>query len=102
MTTPGQRRSRAQERDGAREFGGARTPGSGSGWLRKNDVLTPGLSIEYKTTAKASYTLRLEDLRTAERNANADFRDMVFIVSIQGHEYALVTKDHLLELLGED
>lgn len=98
MTTPGQRRSRRQERDGARALGGAATPGSGNGWVRKNDVTTVKHSIEYKTTAKGSYRLTLEDLKTAERNALLDGRDMVFVVDIAGREFAVVTVDHFLEM----
>lgn len=98
MTTPGQRRSRKQERDGARAFGGTVTPGSGNGWVRKNDVVTPRHSIEYKTTASRSYRLVLDELKTAERNALLDGREMAFVVDIAGREFAVVTIDHFQEM----
>jgi hypothetical protein len=98
MTTPDQRRSRRQERDGAREFGGRVTPGSGNGWVAKNDVITPKYSIEYKTTTSESFILRLAALRTAERHALLDGREMIFMVDLAGREYAVVTKDFMMEL----
>ena len=98
MTTPGQRRSRRQERDRARELGGAVTPGSGNGWVRKNDVLTPRHSIECKTTAASSYRLTAADLKIAQRNALLAGREMAFLIDIAGSEYAVVTIDHFREL----
>lgn len=102
MTTPGQRRSRKQERAGAAQFGGRVNPGSGNGWVHKNDVRTASHSIEYKTTANASFTLKLTDLKTAEHHAAAASSEMAFIIDIQGREYAVITKDHFLELLDGD
>lgn len=94
-----QRRSRRQERDTAAEFGGRRNPGSGNTPLHGNDVRTDLLSIECKTTTAKGYRLTLDELQAAERHALLDGREMAFIIDIKGHEYAVVTKDFLLELL---
>jgi len=98
MSTPGQRRSHRQEREGAKEFGGSLTPGSGNGWVRKNDMVFGGYSVEYKTTAAKSYRLVLDELRTTERNALLDGREMALIIDIQGRGYVVLTKDHFREL----
>lgn len=100
MSTPGQRRSRKQERNGAREFGSTLTPGSGNGWVRKNDAMNRYHSFEYKTTASRSFTLRRDVLETVERQALLDGREPVVIVDIAGREYAVITKDHFRELIG--
>ena len=76
-----QRKSRRQEQAAAARLGGHRVSGSGSGWATKNDVRTDDLSIEIKYTDKKSYTLRLEDLLKAERNALVDSgRESGFLV----------------------
>jgi hypothetical protein len=102
VSTPGQRRSRKQERNGAKEFGGKLTPGSGNGWVTKNDMTTRYHSFEYKTTHSRSYSLRLDVLQTVERNALLDGREPVLLIDLAGHEYAVITKDHFRELTGQE
>lgn len=77
-----------------------RNTGSGNLYTHGNDVRTATLSIEYKTTAAEQYRLTLAELRTAERHAVMDGREVVFIVEMAGYEYAVVTKDHFIELKG--
>jgi hypothetical protein len=95
-----QRRSRRQERRTAAETGGKTTPGSGNTFVRGNDVVTGGWSIECKTTVAKGYRITLDALLAAERNALMDSREMVFQIEIQGRRYGLVTWDYLIELAG--
>jgi hypothetical protein len=97
-----QRRSRRQERRTAEETGGRTTPGSGNTFVRGNDVFTRRWSIECKTTAAKGYRLTLDSLQAAERNALLDGREMVFQIEIQGHRYAVVNWDYLIELAGAE
>lgn len=86
------RASRRQERRGAARYDGSVNSGSGNGWLRKNDVRTDTLSIEYKHTGAASYRLVAAELATAERNAVADGREMAFIVELGGREWVVLSE----------
>lgn len=72
------RKSRKQERDGAKRFGGTVNSQSGAGWIRKNDVTTPTESIEFKYTEKKSYSLKVVDLIRAWNLAMFTGRRMVF------------------------
>lgn len=89
MTTP-QKESRRQESGLAKRYGGTVTPGSGNGWVKKNDVRTRDVSFEAKYTEKKQFTLKQADLHTAERNALIDGRDSVFVVSFGGEEWAVI------------
>lgn len=91
--------SRRQEKRRAERSGGRRTPGSGNG-IRKNDVRTDEFSFECKFTAKRSYTLRLDDLLKAEKNALLEGRTMVFEVNIAGHTYMIMTEADWEERIG--
>lgn len=96
-----QRRSRRQEEAGAQRYGGQRVAGSGSGWVTKNDVKTPDLSIEYKFTDKKSFSLKAADLEKAERNALIDGgRSFAFIVELGGNEYVVIPRGYFDQLLG--
>jgi len=101
VLNPHLRRSRRQEARGATEFGGVRNTGSGNLYTHGNDVRTEKLSIEYKTTLADHYRLTLDELRTAERHAVMDGREMAFIVELRSFEYAVLTKDFFIELKGE-
>jgi hypothetical protein len=72
------KRSRKQEKDGARRFGGTVSSGSGNGEKFKSDVRTDAELIEFKRTDNQSYRLELAELDTAWRHAVADDRQMVF------------------------
>lgn len=78
------RRSRKQERDGAKRYGGTVNSQSGAGDIRKNDVRTPTESVEFKGTTNAGYRLTVTDLSKAWFHALMDGRRMIF-----GIEYYL-------------
>lgn len=92
------KRSRIQERKGAKDVGGRVTPGSGNQWHTKNDVRTDTESFEFKSTLARQFTLRLNDLKQAEKYALLDDRSMVFAIDIQGSQYAILTWDDYLTL----
>ena len=94
------KRSQRQEKRLSEEFGGTTNSGSGNGWLRKNDVRSDDLSIEAKTTMAKQYTLRLNELKQAEKYALLDDRIMAFVIEFaaQGDEYVVLNKEDFLNL----
>jgi hypothetical protein len=72
------RRSRKQERDGAKRYGGTVNAQSGAGDIRKNDVRTGTESIEFKGTTRQGYRLTVADLIKAWSHATLDDRTMIF------------------------
>jgi hypothetical protein len=93
MTITGKKRSQKQEAHLAKVYGGSVTPGSGNGWVHKNDVKTPTLSIEAKYTDAKSFSLKLADLIKAEKIALIDGRDTVFTISFSGDEFAILREE---------
>lgn len=96
------KRSQAQEKRIAGDIGGRVTPGSGNGWVRKNDVRSSRYSVEAKYTSAKQFTLKLEDLLKAEKYAMADGRDMLFCIEMGGRDWCVISSDLLLELLDKD
>jgi hypothetical protein len=76
--TQGQKDSAQQERRGAQVHGGVRNSGSGNTTGHKNDVITDTRSIEFKITRNKSYSLKLQDLITAHKEALLSGRDALF------------------------
>lgn len=90
-----------QEKASAKANGGTVNSGSGNGWKRKNDVRTPEESIECKTTTKKSFSLKLEDLLLAEKNALLDGRRMRFELEMGGRIWVIKSyEDYLAETRG--
>lgn len=100
MATQGQKASRKQEKDWAMLRGGKVNAGSGNGWRHKNDVREEKYSHELKYTAKKQFTLKLDDLLTAEKNALADGKDMTFVINMGGRNWVLMA-DYTYETLRE-
>lgn len=97
----GLKNSRAQEKGVAKRYGGKVNPGSGNGWVHKNDVRNNAYSFECKTTEKNQFTLRLSDLINAEKHAVLSGREMVFVVEIGGRNWMVITEP-LFESLQDD
>lgn len=95
--------SQKQERRGARKYGGRVNSGSGNTDGFKNDVTTDDLSIEFKTTSHKSYNLRLDALRTAEKEAVRVGREALFGIDFrtprQTYRYVVLTEDEYFWLL---
>lgn len=94
--------SRKQEKDVAAKVGGSTIAGSGSGWAVKNDVRNMLWSFECKTTTKASYTLTAKALADAEKNALLDYRQMSFVIDMQGRRWYVVSEETFLSLLDAE
>lgn len=92
------KRSRQQERRAAKVHGGVVTKGSGNGWAAKNDVKTPTLSIEMKTTNAMSYRLTEDELLEAEKQALLDGRDALFAISFgrSGRNWVVMSEEDYL------
>jgi hypothetical protein len=81
--TDSQKRSRAQEKRAASRWGGKRQPASGAG-TEKGDVRVKGVVRgECKLTRSSSYTLKLKDLETLEKQAALN-EEPVFEIEFQG------------------
>ncbi len=83
-----------QEKDLAKRRGGARTPGSGSGWRRRNDV-REGRRIlwECKQTAGVSISISLATWNGLRRNAMMDGAMPGLAVRIQGTDLVVISQD---------
>lgn len=99
--TPSQEASQKQERQVAADLGGRVNAGSGNGWRHKNDVRTSEFSVECKTTTKRSYSLKRDELDTAEKYALADGKEMLFVVDIDGKRYYLM-RDYTFQIMRGD
>lgn len=86
------------EKEVAKLLGMDAVPGSGSGWIAKEDLETDEVLAQLKSTDKQSYTIRLLDLEKLEYHATTTHKLPVFIIQFlqKNRLYALVD----LELLG--
>ena len=64
-----------QEKRIAKETGGKRQPGSGSGWLHQNDVKDPQFLREMKQTDGKSISIKGEDWEQAAPQRPFDWQD---------------------------
>lgn len=79
-----------QESRLANLLGGERSAGSGNGRFRKGDVRSVKHLVEAKQTDKASFVLKLEDLKTIGQHADTDGCTPVFAIEMQGHNYVVL------------
>ena len=63
-----------EERRLARRRGGALSPGSGSGWRKRNDVREGGVLWEQKTTANRQFTIKEDVWEDVRRHALSEGR----------------------------
>jgi len=83
--TGGQKRSRAQEKAGAKKYGGSVQVGSGATRHAKGDVQRTGKHrIEFKSTTSRSFSVKLEDLDRIEKIAAAADEIPAFEVEFSG------------------
>lgn len=93
--------SKKQENRSANVYRGSRNAGSGSGWLRKNDVRSENLLIENKLTENAkSYTIKHKDLVELTQRAVLDDRLPVLQFDLGGKHYVILNEDDFLTLIG--
>ena len=94
MTDRQLKRSRKQEKDSAKFHGGRVQPGSGSGWVHRNDVRSERFLVENKRTDnERSITIKADDLR--QLRVNATRRDLIGIMEfyLGGHNYIILHRD---------
>jgi hypothetical protein len=93
--------SKKQEMRAAKTYKGSRNAGSGSGWLRKNDVRAESLLIENKlTTGSKSITLKSLDLRELETRAILEDRLPVLQFDLNGKSYVVLLENDFIEMIN--
>lgn len=103
MTPPHIRKSRQQEKDTAKAYGGRTQPGSGSGWVHRNDVLSDEFLIENKRTDNArSITIKADDLRLLRINAFRRDRIPLMEFQLGGHDYVILHRDDFSGYIEEE
>jgi hypothetical protein len=94
--------SRKQEARSADTYKGSRNAGSGSGWMRKNDVRSQDFLIENKLTNNAkSYTVKFTDLRDLTVKAVLEDRTPVLQFDLGGKRYVILNEDDFLEMISD-
>ena len=94
------KKSRKQEKRTADTYKGSRNAGSGSGWLRKNDVRTREFLFENKlTTNMKSITIKEVDLRELTERAILEDRTPVLQFDLAGRRYIILNEDDFTEMV---
>lgn len=97
------KQSRKQEKRTANTYNGSRNAGSGSGWLRKNDVRTREFLFENKfTTNMKSITIKEVDLRELTERAIVEDRTPVLQFDLAGRRYIILNEDDFTEMITND
>lgn len=95
--------SRKQEERTANAYKGSRNAGSGSGWLRKNDVRSHDFLVENKfTDNKKSYSIKSVDLVELRERAILEDRTPVLQFDLGGRRYVILTEDDFITMAGLD
>ena len=102
MTPPHIKKSRRQEQDTAKHYNGRVQPGSGSGWLHRNDVRSEQFLIENKRTDKKSITIKGDDLRSLRINATRLDRVALLEFELGGHNYVVLHRDDFALYVDEE
>lgn len=94
------KQSKQQELRTAERYRGSRNAGSGSGWLRKNDVRSEHFLIENKlTTGSKSYTVKSVDLRELETRATLEDRMPILQFDLNNKSYVILLENDFLEII---
>lgn len=103
MTPPYIKKSRRQEKDTAKAHNGRVQPGSGSGWVHRNDVLAERFLIENKRTDnERSITIKADDLRQLRINATRRDRIGLLEFYLGGHNYIILHRDDFLGYVDDE
>lgn len=93
------KRSRKQEKQTADRYKGSRNAGSGSGWLRKNDVRSHDFLIENKfTDNQKQYSVKFKDLMELQQRAILEDRIPVLQFEIQNRRFVIIPEDDFTSL----
>lgn len=94
------KKSKKQEERTADRYRGSRNAGSGSGWMRKNDVRSQYFLIENKFTNNTkSYTIKSVDLKELETRAILEDRIPLFQFDLNNRSYVVLTEDDFLDII---
>lgn len=94
--------SKKQELRSAKLYKGSRNAGSGSGWLRKNDVRTHEFLIENKlTNNEKSYSIKSKDLQDLTQRAILEDRIPVLQFDLSGKHYIVLVESDFQTIIGE-
>ena len=100
--TPLQKLSDRQEKDAADFYNGTVQPGSGSGWLHRQDVKSKQFLVECKRSGKKSITIKATDWEQLRKEAILSDHDPIMDIELDGRKYAMLPRDDLRDLLGRD
>ncbi len=88
------KRSQAQEHRTAERYRGSRQAGSGSGWVRKNDVRSEDFLIENKRTDnRKTITLKADDLLALRNKAALEGRTGLLQFDLAGERWVVLHED---------
>lgn len=88
------------ERETLEALGFKQVPGSGNGWVAKEDGESDNTLVQLKSTESASYTVSLLDLKKLEVHAETEHKFPLFLIQFlkQDKIYALVSIENLEDL----
>lgn len=88
------------ERETLEALGFKQVPGSGNGWVAKEDGESDNTLVQLKSTENASYTVSLLDLKKLEIHAETENKFPLFLIQFlkQDKIYALVSIENLEDL----
>lgn len=88
------------ERETLEALGFKQVPGSGNGWIAKEDGESDNTLVQLKSTENASYTVSLLDLKKLEVHADTEHKFPLFLIQFlkQDKIYALVSIENLEDL----
>ncbi len=88
------------ERETLEALGFKQVPGSGNGWIAKEDGESDNTLVQLKSTENASYTVSLLDLKKLEVHAETEHKFPLFLIQFlkQDKIYALVSIENLEDL----
>ena len=97
------KKSVKQEKRSAGSYNGSRNAGSGSGWMRKNDVRSEEFLIENKLTiGLKSITLKSLDLIELRERAIIEDRTPVLQFDLNNRRYVVLVEDDFLAMIEDN
>lgn len=81
----------------AKEFGAEIVRGSGSSLWHKGDVKNSVYCIQCKFTEKKIFSLKVQDLIKAEKEAYSERKDFIFCIGMKENTYVVERIDKILE-----
>lgn len=88
------------EKETLESLGFKQVPGSGNGWIAKEDGENEIALVQLKSTDANSYTLKQFDMKQLEYHAQVEHKVPIFLIQFlqQGKTYAVVNVENLEEL----